>query len=147
MTREDLGESTCMHTLIYFNNNKNAIIFPVASNNRYIIISRFKNPGYYFDEQTYPHSFCRISLERPEYIRLTEDECNMKLSSEELNSFLTMLNNSYTGHIFIDTENSYYSDKDFQSGWDYILNYLSEETYDKDILNLKIPNYETLEVE
>lgn len=136
-----------MHTLIYFNDSKNAIIFPVASNNRYIIISRFKNPGYYFEEQTYPHVFCRISLECPEYIRLTEDECNMKLSSEELNSFLTLLNNNYNGYIFINEESSYYPNKDFQSGWDYILNYLAEETYDKNILNLKKPNYEILEVE
>ena len=134
MIKNDLGESNCMHTILYFNDHKNAIIFPVNDKNDYIIWSRFNNSGYYYDENTYPHKFVRISLSEAAYIRPTDDDCGMMLTKNELNIFMNFLKSEYK-----------YADWESKSGWDFILDYIEEEAYAK--LNLQQPDYSKLETE
>ena len=134
MIKKDLGEADSMHHLIYLNDNKNAIIFPVNDKNDYIIWSRFKNAGYYYDKNTYPHKFVRISLRNPEYIRPIDDDSGMMLTRNELNMFINFLNSEYE-----------YINWKSKSGWNFILDYIKEETYNK--LDIEQPDYNKLETE
>ena len=132
MVKKDLGEGNCMHTILYFNNNKNAIIIPVNDKNDYIIWSRFKNPGYYYDECTYPHDFVRISLIKPEYIRPIDDDLGIYLTSTEMDCFINFLKSPVK-----------YLYKSNKSVYDFILEYINGET-NINLVENSIPNYYNL---
>lgn len=132
MVKKDLGEANCMHTILYFNNNKNAIIIPVNNKNNYIIWLRFKSPGYYYDECTYPHDFVRVSLIKPEYIRPIDDDSEIYLTFDEINCFIDFLKSP--------VKYLYESNK---SVYDFILEYIKEET-NTNLIGNCIPDYYNL---
>ena len=132
MTKKDLNESEYMHILLYLNNHKNAIIIPVNDKNDYIIWVRFKDPGYYYDECTYPHEFVRISLRDPKYIRPIDDDNGTILTKDELEIFITFMKQKYVYGKWI-----------AESGWNFLLEYIENETYIKPDYS-KLPDYTKL---
>lgn len=141
ISRNTLGETNGISHIIYLENNKYAIIIPENNQNNYIVFSKFNNPGYYYNDQTYPHKYVRISLLSSKYIRPVDDDCNYYLLDDEKKMLMKNLQSPYSGYIFIDDK--FHDKKDYESLWKYILDYIYGDT-DTDIRNLKIPNYNML---